>query len=142
MLAPGTEIKMTVCRDKKDVPVTVKLGTQPNDMRVASGHRARPRRAKHAEATASWALTLSDATDELAHRFNLGDDHQGAMVTRVKPGSPAEVAGLRPGDLITKVNDKTVKNAAEASEFLSKHDAKNGVRLYVKGAEGMRFCLH
>jgi serine protease Do len=135
--APGTEIKMTVWRDKKDVPVTVKLGTQPKDMRVASGQGS-----AQGQATGSvLGMTLSDATDEMARRFSLGGDHQGAMVTHVKPGSPAEMAGLRAGDLIMKVNDKSVKSAAEASDLLKKRDVKSGVRLYVKGAEGMRFVF-
>ena len=86
-------------------------------------------------------MTLSNATDELARRFNLGDDRPGALVTHVKHGSPADKAGLRPGDLITKIDDKAVKAASEATELLSKTDTKKGVRLYVKGPEGSRFVF-
>jgi serine protease Do len=131
--APGTEIKMTVWRDNKDAPVTVKLGTQPKDLSAAA--------AQGENADNAMGMTLSNATDELAQRFNLGDDRQGALVTHVKHGSPADKTGLRPGDLIKKIDDKTVKNASEATDLLSKADTKNGVRLYVKGPEGSRFVF-
>jgi serine protease Do len=134
--APDTEIKMTVWRDNKDVPVTVKLGTQPKDLSVAASGSAQSENADGA-----MGMTLSNASDELAHRFNLGDDRQGALVTHVKRGSPAEKAGLRPGDLILKIDDKAVKTASDATDLLSKGDMKKGVRLYVKGPEGSRFVF-
>lgn len=42
----------------------------------------------------------------------------GALVLRVKPGSPAEVAGLRRNDVIVKVNDEVVRSADEAEARL------------------------
>ena len=135
--APGTEIKMTVWRDNKDAPGTVKLGTQPKDLSAASGYGT----AQGENADNAMGMTLSNATDELARRFNLGDDRPGALVTHVKHGSPADKAGLRPGDLIKKIDDKAVKTASETTDLLSKGDVKKGVRLYVKGPEGSRFVF-
>jgi len=59
----------------------------------------------------------------------------------VKHGSPADMAGIRAGDLITEINGAPVKSATEASETLAKSDVKKGVRLYVKGPEGARFVF-
>ncbi len=39
---------------------------------------------------------------------------QGALVTDVTKGSPAEEAGLKPGDIIARFDGKTVRNAEEA----------------------------
>jgi serine protease Do len=135
--APGTEITFTVWRENKEVPVALKLGTQPQDFGVASNRG--PAQSEGAET--ALGMTLSNATDDLARQFNLGDNHQGALVTHVKHGSPADTAGIRPGDLITRIDDQAVKTAAEAGELLSKHDAKKGVRLYVSGPEGGRFVF-
>src|SRR5690606_32442335 len=48
-----------------------------------------------------------DVTPQLANMLGL-DDRKGAVVTRVRAKSPAESAGLRPGDVIVSLNGKTV----------------------------------
>jgi serine protease Do len=37
----------------------------------------------------------------------------GALIDRIEPGMPAAEAGLKPGDVITKLNGQTVKDAAD-----------------------------
>ncbi len=136
--APDTELNMTVFRDGKDVPVSLKLGTQPQDMSVlASDHGP----VHHEASVDALGLTLSNVNDELAKQFNVGEGHHGALITRVKPGSPAAEAGLRPGDMITQVGTAKVKNADEANDLLSKQDLKTGVRLYVVSPEGARYAF-
>ncbi|MBV8050731.1 MAG: PDZ domain-containing protein, partial [Acidobacteriaceae bacterium] len=41
------------------------------------------------------------------------------VVEQVKPGSPADDAGLRQGDVITQVNRKDVQDAAQVKDALS-----------------------
>ncbi len=54
----------------------------------------------------------------------------GALVKGVNPGSPAEAAGLREGDLITRVDGKVIKDAAAlVSEIGSQHDAGDKVTI-------------
>jgi serine protease Do len=43
----------------------------------------------------------------------------GAIVEDVKPGSPADNAGLQRGDVIMEVNRHVVKSAAEVAQVLS-----------------------
>jgi len=54
---------------------------------------------------------IQDLTPELAKAFNI-KKHQGAVVSRVAPGSPAEKAGIHEGDIIVSLNDKPIKNAS------------------------------
>jgi S1-C subfamily serine protease len=42
----------------------------------------------------------------------------GLLVRRVDPGSPAAERGLRPGDVITKINRMRVRNMADAKPLL------------------------
>ncbi|MDH5445990.1 MAG: DegQ family serine endoprotease [Gammaproteobacteria bacterium] len=51
-----------------------------------------------------------DLNPELARAFNL-KDHRGAVITQVVPGSPADKGGLQPGDIVTHINGRQVKNA-------------------------------
>jgi S1-C subfamily serine protease len=45
----------------------------------------------------------------------------GAVVTSVVPGSPAEAAGLTPGDLITAVGDQAVSSPSQLTDIVAAH---------------------
>jgi serine protease Do len=53
---------------------------------------------------------IQNLTPALADSFKLKNNH-GALVSEVEPGAPAAKAGLKAGDVITKVNGKPVKDA-------------------------------
>jgi serine protease Do len=140
--APRSEVKMIVFRDGKDTEVRLTVAEQPEDISVVASDRG-PAHRQHGDAasTEAFGMTLSNVTDDLAEKFNLGDQHHaGALVIAVKAKSPAAKANIVPGDLITKVGNSPVRNAAEAGELL-KLDSKNDIRLFVVGPEGSRFVV-
>jgi serine protease Do/serine protease DegQ len=51
-----------------------------------------------------------DLTPQLAQAFNI-PFRRGAVVAHVEKGSPADRAGLKPGDIVTDINGKVVRNA-------------------------------
>ncbi|MFV2061356.1 MAG: DegQ family serine endoprotease [Gammaproteobacteria bacterium] len=51
-----------------------------------------------------------DLTPQLAQAFGI-PMQRGAVVTSIVPNSAADKSGLKPGDIITKINAKQVKNA-------------------------------
>ncbi len=57
-------------------------------------------------------VQIQALTPELAKSFGLTDTN-GVLVALVEPRSPAEQAGLQPGDVILSFNGKPVKNANE-----------------------------
>ncbi len=61
---------------------------------------------------------VQDITPDLATAFHLNDP-KGAMVTEILPHSPAEKAGLMPGDIIIAVNDASIKNANDLVNEIS-----------------------
>ncbi len=56
-------------------------------------------------------VVVQDLTPELAEGFRL-DVAEGAVVTRVAPGSAADRAGLKRGDVIVALNGKAVRGAS------------------------------
>jgi serine protease Do len=55
-------------------------------------------------------VNIQDVTPTLAQEFNLKDNN-GALVADVTAGSPAEQAGIKAGDIITKMNGKPVRDS-------------------------------
>jgi serine protease Do/serine protease DegQ len=60
----------------------------------------------------SLGALLQDLDPQLAEAFNLGGQ-KGAVLVNILPGSPAEKAGLKSGDVVLLVNGKPVAGAAE-----------------------------
>ena len=63
---------------------------------------------KHKRAVRGWlGVGLQAVTPRLAQSFGVPDT-RGAIITEIMRGSPAELAGLQPGDVLRKFNGKDV----------------------------------
>jgi serine protease Do len=64
--------------------------------------------------------------------INGGPHKDGCLVTQVFPDSPAEKAGLKPGDVITRFNDKTFKGIQGLAALIRKKKPDDEVRLKIR----------
>lgn len=55
------------------------------------------------------------SSDEMGYLGVRCEDAQGARVTGVIPGSPAEIAGLQPGDVIVRLDRETIRDCYDLS---------------------------
>jgi serine protease Do len=122
---PGSEVSLVIFRGGKKNTVKVKLDRLPTDEATA-----RKPGSKADGATTGRGLGLVDLSDDVRQRFDVPPSVKGAVVARVDPDSPAG-ADLRPGDVITQVEDTTVKNSAEAAQAIGKAGPSKPVRLRV-----------
>jgi serine protease Do len=110
---PGTTIKLDVIREGKtvNVPVTLEAMDKRNgDEESATTEHGKPR----------WGLGLADLTPDTRDQLQAPKDIRGAVVGNVQPGSPADNAGLRKGDVILEVNRHAVQSATDAAQELGK----------------------
>lgn len=80
---------------------------------------------------------VQDVTPALARAFKL-PTAAGAALPSIEPGSPAEKAGLQPGDVVTAVNGEPVADANALRLRISRTAPGTVVRLTVNRAEGQR----
>jgi serine protease Do len=75
-------------------------------------------------------VVIQDIDSDLADYFNLEDWH-GVLVSRILEKSPAEKAGLKPGDIIMSFDGKALKNTHDLIRMVSKKDIGEIVNLAV-----------
>lgn len=68
-------------------------------------------------------LALAPLTPNLRNQLNVPEGTNGAVVQHVEPGSPADIAGLQPGDVIVGVNTHPVHSPAQAAS-----EIRNAIR--------------
>jgi serine protease Do len=134
---PGTTIKLAVNREGKnmEVPVTLeKMGARDKgEDESASSETGKPR----------WGLGLGDITPDVRQQLEAPDDVKGAVVERVLPGSPADNAGLRPGDVILSVNRHQTASVSDVKKALADIPKGQDALLLVRSNGGNTFrVLH
>ncbi|WP_213294273.1 DegQ family serine endoprotease [Paraburkholderia sacchari] len=81
------------------------------------------------------AVAIGEVTKDVADSLGL-PKAQGALVSSVEPGGPADKAGIQPGDIIQKFNGQTVEAATDLPRMVG--DTKPGTRstitIWRKGA--------
>jgi len=76
-------------------------------------------------------IEAQDITPELAESFGLTDT-RGALVAGVYPGSSADQAGLRPGDVIVNINQQPIRDAKAAMDTTAAFAPGDRVEVQVK----------
>ena len=75
-------------------------------------------------------VQIQDVNQALANSFGLPKP-QGALISGVEPGSPAEKAGLKSGDVVLGVNGKEINQLSELSGAIAATKPGNNARLQV-----------
>jgi serine protease DegQ len=67
---------------------------------------------QHGSVTRGWVgAGVQELTPELAESFKLGDT-KGVLITEVIHNSPAEHAGMKTGDILVAIDDKTIDDSS------------------------------
>jgi serine protease Do len=76
-------------------------------------------------------MALQELTPNIRRQLELPAGRTGAVVASVTPFGPAADAGLRPGDVIDKVQGQSVRSLEETTKALSAIAVGQTVRLIV-----------
>jgi len=81
-----------------------------------------------------------DLTKEIARQIGLQAGENGAVVVRVEPGSAADDAGLKKGDVIQEIDRKRVTGVGDFNKIISSIGPSDTTLLFVNRA-GKRFYI-
>ena len=128
---PGTKSEVVVIRDGKRREMHLELGKLDEGQQVAQADPGGP----GAEGPAPLGMRVQPLTPELAEQLGV-DDTAGVVVSAIEPGSPAEEAGLRRGDVVLEGNQQAVDDVAAFREAMKGRDS---ALLLVRRAESTIF---
>lgn len=76
-------------------------------------------------------IYMQDLKEELAESLGLATNTQGVVIVNVGPGSPADNSGLVQGDVIQKIDGKTVVSSKEVQKIIRDHKPGNKLNLLI-----------
>ncbi len=106
---PGQSVELGILRDGRRRNLEIDLGNADTSQEVLA--RAGDQRGDRASTA---GLELRSLTDEDRSRLGLPDTARGALVVGVDSESAAAAKGIRPGDVITEIDHKSVETPDQA----------------------------
>jgi len=127
-LNPNSTAQFKVSRDGNERNISVLLGERPADPESARRGGNGPSSAE--PSSPQLGISVEPATSENRRQFGLNARATGLVITGVNPGSPAEQAGLRAGDVIQEVNRQAVNDVTQFQRLV--RGANGPLLLYVQ----------
>ncbi len=123
----GSEIMLRLLRSGKEFTVKVTIAELPRE--VAG---VQPDRLPHdTEARVLTGLTVMDLSREIVRQLGFDKDEKGVVVVRVEPGSPADDAEIKKGDIIKEINKKEIYNLEGFNRIATNIRRNESVLLFV-----------
>jgi serine protease Do len=122
----GEQLTLGVWRNGKKMSISVKTEELPGDARKLAANPSPP--AQNENAASKFGVQVQDISPELKQEFGLKSD-VGVVVTEVAPNSPAALADIQAGDVITEVGRNPVDNAESFQKALAEQKEKQNLLL-------------
>jgi serine protease Do len=104
-MQPGSSIELGILRDGKPMTLKATVGQFHGGTEVAGNGSGNS--AQHGKI----GVTVQNLSPDLRSQLNIPSNVKGAVIDSVRPGSPADDAGLSQGDVIMEVDRKPVADA-------------------------------
>ncbi len=121
---PDTQVQLRVMREGNEKDITVKLGELPE--KIAGKNEG--------EVKEKLGLTVQNISPQVAERFNLKEEN-GVVITDVDPGSIADEAGFKPGDVILEISGRSIANVEDFKSIVDMIEKGQSALFLVKRGE-------
>jgi serine protease Do len=134
LLTPESDAELDMVRDGKNTTITVKIGERPTTPNQVGGQK------NNDSSLEQFGLTFQQLTPELAEQLGY-QESKGVVVSQVQPGSPAESAGMQPGQLIEEVNKQRVTSLSEMQSAVAGNKNQNRLLLRVRSGNYSQYVV-
>ncbi|RKY00582.1 MAG: hypothetical protein DRP54_05205 [Spirochaetes bacterium] len=126
---PGTTVTIKLIRNKREIDIRVKIGELEKAQKIAKGESR--------SGSELLGVRVEKVSSELAKKLGLRRA-TGVVIKDVYPGSPAQKAGLEPGDIIFRVGNVPVNSPDELSKLIQQASREGEVLLLVRDGRSGR----
>lgn len=126
----GSKVELVVVRNKKEIKLRAVIGELPDESAAKVG----PTQEDKPWLGIKRVLAANSAE---AHQMGIREK-QGVVIRELEPGSPADEAGLRAGDVIKKIDDRAVRGLDDYLAAAKSGGARTRV-LLIKRGDNMYF---
>lgn len=128
---PGTQVKVTLLRGGKTLDVVLTVAKLPDSQGLAASIE---------QDNSSIGIIVEDVNEDSSFRYKISDK-SGAIVVDVRPGSPADRAGIAVGDIIKELDEKAVKNSDDLYRMVKSQKHKGSFMFLVKRGNSQRYVI-
>jgi len=127
---PGQKLDLDIYRNGKRQTLTVTVGERPG------GEGEGSTQSEKADTPVSrLGLEIEDLNARNRRQFDVSKEIEGVVVTDVTDMSPADDAGLRPGDVVLRVNNQDIASGRDFSDAIASVRSGALIKLYVYRAQ-------
>ena len=123
----------------EDVPLLVLRSKEEIDLTITT--RLRAKTEGDQKENREWGFTVREVTAEMATAMSLSS-RNGVVISGVRPGSFAAEGGLRPGDLVLRVDDIDVEDLTHWSQLYQHDVAERRPKLLITVRRGVAQYFH
>ena len=134
--ASGTTVPVKVWRDGSERTVEVEIAEMKEEVASAAqpGEESGPAASNTVD---QLGATLAPVNDMTRQQFGLSEDARGVVIADLEQDSALAEQGVRPGDVIERVNDRKVANPGDVAKALREAEAdKRSVAVMLIESDG------
>jgi serine protease Do len=130
----GSEISVKILRSGKEYTVKMVIVELPREVAEVVPEQV----PDNTKAEVLTGLTVRDITKEIIRQLGFNKDERGVVVVKVEPGSPADEAEIKKGDIIKEIDKKVVDNLEDFKKIAANIKRSESVLLFINRG-GKRF---
>jgi serine protease Do len=131
---PGSQHALGILRDKKPMQLQIAIGD------LSKESTGKDSKSQDLQTVSLFGISVQNLTKDIATKLGYKLE-TGVIISRVKPGSIAELAGLNRGTLILEVNRSKVKNVKEFTDIMNKSAKAKSLLLLIQDQFGSRYIV-
>jgi serine protease Do len=135
--ASGATVPMKVWRDGAEKTVEVKVAEMKQEVAANASPQGEDSGAGASDTVDELGATLAPVNDVTRQQFNLADDAKGVVIADLDQDSALAEQGVRPGDVIERVNDRKIATPGDVAKALQQAEAdKRSVAVMLIDSDG------